>query len=48
MARIESEPVTVKLASGDNLKSLRKNTTGKLLCGSDIHSLSPEQQKGLR
>ncbi|HEY6290447.1 MAG TPA: redoxin domain-containing protein [Terriglobia bacterium] len=31
MARIESEPVTVKLASADDLKSLRKNPTGKLL-----------------
>jgi len=31
MAEIEKEPVTVKLASADDLKALRKNSTGKLL-----------------
>jgi len=31
MARIEAEPVTVKLANSDDLKSLRQNPTGKLL-----------------
>jgi len=31
MAKIEAEPVTVKLASADDLKALRKNDTGKLL-----------------
>jgi thiol-disulfide isomerase/thioredoxin len=31
MAKIEAEPVTVKLASADDLKALRKNGTGKLL-----------------
>lgn len=30
-AKIEAEPVTVKLASADDLKTLRKNSTGKLL-----------------
>ena len=31
MAQIEQEPVTVKLVSTDDLRSLRKNATGKLL-----------------
>ena len=31
LARIESEPVTVKLASAGDFKALRKNSTGKLL-----------------
>jgi peroxiredoxin len=31
IAKIESEPVTVKAAGLDDLKALRKNTTGKLL-----------------
>jgi len=31
MTKIEAEPVTVKLASSDDLKALRQNTTGKLL-----------------
>jgi len=31
MAEIEKEPVTVKLASAEDLKALRKNPTGKLL-----------------
>ena len=31
MDKIEAEPVTVKLASADDLKALRKNSTGKLL-----------------
>jgi len=31
MAEIEKEPVTVKLASAADLKTLRKNSTGKLL-----------------
>jgi thiol-disulfide isomerase/thioredoxin len=31
LARIESEPVTVKLVTADDLKALRKNPTGKLL-----------------
>ena len=31
MAEIEKEPVTVKLASAEDLKALRKNSTGKLL-----------------
>ena len=31
LARIESEPVTVKPASSEELKALRKNPTGKLL-----------------
>lgn len=31
LARIEKEPVTVKLVTADDLKALRKNTTGKLL-----------------
>jgi peroxiredoxin len=30
-AKIEAEPVTVKLAGADDLKTLRKNDTGKLL-----------------
>lgn len=31
IAKIENEPVTVKLATADDLKTLRKNSTGKLL-----------------
>jgi thiol-disulfide isomerase/thioredoxin len=31
IAKIENEPVTVKLAGADDLKALRKNSTGKLL-----------------
>lgn len=31
MAEIEKEPVTVKLANAEDLKALRKNSTGKLL-----------------
>ena len=31
MTAIEQEPVTVKLASAEDLKDLRKNSTGKLL-----------------
>ncbi len=31
LARIETEPVTVKLVTADDLKALRKNPTGKLL-----------------
>jgi thiol-disulfide isomerase/thioredoxin len=31
LAKIESQPVDVNLASADDLKSLRKNSTGKLL-----------------
>jgi thiol-disulfide isomerase/thioredoxin len=31
IAKIENQPVTVKLATADDLKTLRKNSTGKLL-----------------
>jgi peroxiredoxin len=31
LARIESEPVTLRLINADDLKALRKNSTGKLL-----------------
>ena len=51
MAEIEKEPVTLKLATADDLKALRKNPTGKLLlvdfwatwCGPCVEAL-PEFQ----